>query len=68
MVRARLHIICGNCGCNDMLSFEIVPDGYDVSNDEPKFMPAVRIRCGNCSTVNDLSTCMPEVLRQNVTN
>lgn len=55
MARAKLHVICGNCGCNDMFSFVIDPKGHDVSTDVPAFDPAVLIRCGNCSTVHDLS-------------
>lgn len=60
MAGARLHIICGNCGCNDKLTFQVVPDGTDVSDEQPKFRPAVWIRCGNCATLHDLATCMPE--------
>lgn len=61
MARARLHIICGNCGCNDMFKFEIVPEGHDVTKDEPEFEPQVRIYCGNCSTLHDLSNTIDEV-------
>lgn len=60
MARARLHVICGNCGCNDQLTVQVVPDGNDVSDEAPKFTPAVWIRCGNCTTLHDLATCMPE--------
>lgn len=60
MARARLHIICGNCGCNDMFSYEIDPEGHDVTVDEPAFEPAVHIRCANCSTLHDLSSTIPE--------
>ena len=62
MARARLHIICGNCGCNDQMSYQVVLDGHDVSEETPKFTPAVWIRCGNCATLHDLATCMPETL------
>lgn len=55
MAIAKLHIICGNCGCNNLLSFEIDPQGHDVSDDEPEFKPAVFITCGNCATLHDLS-------------
>ena len=61
MARARLHIICGNCGCNNMFEYEIVPDGHDVTTDnEPEFKPAVFIKCGNCSTIHDLWDTIPE--------
>lgn len=23
MVNSRLHVICGNCGCNDMFEYEV---------------------------------------------
>ncbi len=54
MVMARLHIICGNCGCNDEFSFKIDPKGNDVSDTYSKFEPAVFITCGNCSTIHNL--------------
>ncbi len=60
MARARLHIICGNCGCNDQFSFVIDPEGHDISDDEAKFKPSVLIRCGNCGTLHDLSEVIPE--------
>ena len=60
MARARLHIICGNCGCNDMFEYYIDPKGHDVTIDEPKFKPAVFIKCSNCSTLHDLSDTIQE--------
>lgn len=51
MARARLHLICGNCGCNDMWNYFIDPKGQD--NDGVLF-PIVYLTCGNCSTVHDL--------------
>jgi hypothetical protein len=51
MARARLHIICGNCGCNDMFTHRIDPEGKDVDD---KLLPAVFIFCGNCATLHDL--------------
>lgn len=60
MARARLHIICGNCGCNDEFEFVIDPKGHDVTQEEPRFEPAVFISCRNCSTLHDLSTTMPQ--------
>ena len=55
MVMSKLHIICGNCGSNDELTFYIDPKGHDISEGESKFEPAVFIACGNCSTLHDLS-------------
>lgn len=65
MVRARLHIICGNCGCNDELIFKIDQHGHDMTGhdgtDDEKYEPAVCISCGNCSTLHDLSDTIEEI-------
>lgn len=52
MARARLHLICGNCGCNDMWSYSIDPEGNDVGGE---LFPSVRLSCGNCATLHDLA-------------
>lgn len=54
MARARLHIICGNCGCNDMFTYEIDPESNDISDEETKYEPDVRITCKNCATLHYL--------------
>ena len=54
MANAKLHIICGNCGCNDDFTFEVVKDGKDVSDTETKFEDAFYIWCENCGTLHDL--------------
>ena len=46
-----LHIICGKCGCNNMLEFKLCLDGND--KDECVY-PAVFITCGNCGTLSSL--------------
>lgn len=51
MARARLHLICGNCGCDDMWSYKIAPEGDDLDG---ILMPAVYIYCGNCATLHNL--------------
>ena len=51
MARARLHIICGNCGSNDMFKYSIVID-YD--DDKECNYPRVSIACDNCSTIHCL--------------
>lgn len=43
MARARLHIICGNCGCNDEFEYRIYHDIDEVS-----------ILCHNCGTIHNL--------------
>jgi len=52
MARARLHLICGNCGCNDMWSYRIDPRGRDMGGE---LLPAVYLSCGNCDTLHDLA-------------
>lgn len=52
MARARLHLICGNCGCNDMWGYRIEPQGTDIDGE---LFPAVYLSCGNCHTLHDLS-------------
>ena len=61
MVCSKLHVICGNCGCNESLEFKIDPQGHDISDEYTKFKPAVFITCGNCSTIHDLSQTIQEV-------
>lgn len=55
---ARLHIICGNCGCNDLFEYHIDPKGQDFGDN--KFKQSVRISCNNCSTIHDLDETVPE--------
>ena len=52
MARARLHLICGNCGCNDMWTYKIDPSGADINGE---LFPAVYLICGNCHTLHDLA-------------
>ena len=58
MARARLRIICGNCGCNDLFSFRIDPKGRDYGD---HFKSAVFIKCDNCGTIHSLDDSMSEV-------
>jgi len=51
MARARLHIICGNCGSNDMFKYRIVTEIDDDTNEEYQ---RVSITCENCSTIHCL--------------
>jgi hypothetical protein len=54
MVRARLHLICGNCGCNDEWEWEYQPplihEG-DVDDDEG----GIYLWCKNCGTLHSIS-------------
>ena len=51
MVRARLHIICGNCGCNNKFNYCIVTDAKDFGEYQED---GVYIHCKNCSTSHSL--------------
>lgn len=44
---AKLHIICGNCGCNDLFKYKI---SLDYDDDKECHFPVVYICCGNCNT------------------
>jgi uncharacterized Zn finger protein len=57
MVRARLHIICGNCGSNDDWQYEIVENAQDFGD---YFKPDTYLWCGNCATLHPISSYMPE--------
>ena len=54
MVMARLHVICGNCGCNDDWELRIQRDFDDLTNDVERFEDAAHMVCGNCSTIHCL--------------
>jgi len=51
MAHARLHIICGNCGSNDMFKYEISAQLNDETDEE---YDVVYISCKNCGTLHDL--------------
>lgn len=52
MAHARLHLICGNCGCPDMWKFQIDLEGQDFGD---RCEPDVFIKCGNCATLHSLA-------------
>lgn len=58
MARARLHIICGNCGCNTEFTYTIEPEARDLG--DGTFEPEVFISCGNCTTLHYLSDTVEE--------
>jgi uncharacterized Zn finger protein len=58
MARARLHIICGNCGCDDEFKFSVDLEGNDWG--DGTFSPEVYIHCANCGTLHSLSSYMNE--------
>jgi hypothetical protein len=59
MAHPKLHLICGNCGCNNMWTYYIHPTGHDTNG---VLSPAVFLKCGNCSTLHDLSDTAEDVL------
>lgn len=63
MARARLHLICGNCGCNDMWTYRIYPTGRDIDG---QLSPAVFLACGNCSTLHDLADTATELPQEQI--
>ena len=53
MARARLHLICGNCGCNDEWEWEHAKE-IEIASDE--FEPEdVYLSCKNCATLHSLN-------------
>jgi len=60
MVNARLHIICGNCGQNDMLSYKIK---NEIDDDTQEQYQSVDLICNNCHTIHNL-----DINAKNTTN
>jgi len=54
MVMDKLHIICGNCGCNNDFKLEIDRLSDDVTDIESEFEDGVTLTCNNCATNHDL--------------
>ena len=61
MVMARLHIICGNCGCNDELEYKASDRLIDDEGELTESV-CVRIMCKNCSTIHSLEDNATEVI------
>jgi hypothetical protein len=59
MVHARLHIICGNCGCNNNFEYR----AFDEDQDEEFSHIDVRITCNNCSTIHGLEDNAKEIVK-----
>jgi hypothetical protein len=51
MAHARLHMICGNCGQNDMFDYRISTEINDNTNEKYQL---VYIGCNNCNTLHVL--------------
>lgn len=61
MARARLHLICGNCGSNDEWEWEHRKE--EVCADEIVEDENVWIWCKNCSTLHSINDNAKERLR-----
>ena len=53
MARARLHLICGNCGCNDEWEWQHIP--LEKTDDVVMQEEDVFLSCRNCSTLHSLN-------------
>jgi hypothetical protein len=51
MAHTRLHMICGNCGQNDMFDYRISTEINDNTNEKYQL---VYIGCTNCNTLHVL--------------
>lgn len=61
MANAKLHIICGNCGQNDMFDYEIVNEIDDDTNEPYQY---VSICCNNCHTLHDLDNNAKQITNE----
>ncbi len=50
MVNARLHMICGNCGCNDQWENSV----YIADGEGEKLHVDMHVSCKNCATLHTL--------------
>jgi uncharacterized Zn finger protein len=62
MVMAKLHLICGNCGCDDEWEWEYIHeiDNGEYEDNDPE---DIYLWCNNCSTlhsINDNAKKKPE--------
>ena len=55
MVRARLHVICGNCGNAEPNYFEYSHQECFADNEEELTSTETTITCKNCSTIHWLN-------------
>jgi uncharacterized Zn finger protein len=51
MAHARLHMICGNCGCNHEFEHKVKEEINDDTNEKQM---VVSIYCRNCGTLHNL--------------
>lgn len=61
MLNPRVHIICGLCGCNNMLKFQI---GTSYDDDKEVEKPDVTIICDNCDSITGLDEIIKEEIEE----
>lgn len=58
MVNTKIHIICGNCWCNDEWTLRVDATGDEIIDDETSkvtgYRPKVALLCGSCITLHFL--------------
>ena len=52
MAVAKLHLICGNCGCND--NFEYRHEYTPIDSEDEQTRAGTLLSCRNCSTLHQL--------------
>jgi hypothetical protein len=55
MARARLYLICGNCGCNDEWKWEYEPRDKFIVDEDDFQEEDVWLVCENCSTLHSIN-------------
>jgi len=50
----RIHIICGICGDNKSMKFEIEKEWDDLSENDNTYKDVVYISCRNCGSLTSL--------------
>jgi len=53
----RVHIICGLCGCNKMMEYEIIEEIDDETNEKKT---TVYISCKNCGCLSGINEIIKE--------
>lgn len=54
----RIHIICGICGCNRLMSYEIITE---LNDDTLEKEQKVVLKCDNCSSITYLDELVKEI-------
>tara|TARA_Y100000034_G_scaffold33928_1_gene41573 strand:+ start:57751 stop:57945 length:195 start_codon:yes stop_codon:yes gene_type:complete len=60
MAKSNLHIICGSCGSNKNLTYELYKVPENEREDVGGLDTIVYIKCNNCSTIHYLDDFIDE--------